>query len=511
MALLRESGLGQPDEVRLPYPRQSAPEARAIAWKPANDAYHLLAARLRQSGYEHELYFTQRALLQMLDHSSGSESDVEGLLWGRVFVSPDSGFTYVLIAETSPGISGASARVSAHGEGPLRPAGWYCSRGTIGMHLDAVDVAIHLDRCTGGWEPAVILSRGSTPADGGVFLVSPLGRRSYRAPFRELLEPELVRPNAPKRSCIPWQGYVTDEPVVALPSRERGLAKRRNSSDLADRPIVALIAEGVADDVRTVTGAIARAAKAGTSVFRRTPPRAPVIASAPVEAPAPGRPASVEPLPPDDATPAAALSAALSAAPPHPEPSPIPEAPEPSIPPAVVRPPMATPRVAPRSAPAARRTVSRDETPRVPAFVLMLGAIAALVGAVTLVVVAVYRVLPLNTVSAGAVTTPPPDESAAAAPRARALTVSTDSLASALLWYEELDADHRAGRLSCTPVIQARNRVVTRRDSLAAALAGADSLAAAAARPVLERADAMDRAFAASDCGAVTVRTGPND
>ena len=90
MALLRETGVTS-DEGRLPYPRQSAPVARSIAWKPANDAYYLLAANLRNSGYEHEIYITQRVLLQIQEHAAGIERDVDGSLWGRIFVSPDSG------------------------------------------------------------------------------------------------------------------------------------------------------------------------------------------------------------------------------------------------------------------------------------------------------------------------------------------------------------------------------------------------------------------------------------
>jgi hypothetical protein len=142
----------------------------------------------------------------------------------------------------------------------------------------------------------------------------------------------------------------------------------------------------------------------------------------------------------------------------------------------------------------------------------MLGAIAALVGALTLVVVAVYRVLPLRTVSAGAVTPALPDEPGTAPRALHGPVVRSDSLASAILWYEEIDADHRAGRLSCTPLIQAHDRVVARRDSLAAAIrVSGDSPAPADARGVLARADAVDRAFAASDCGPATARTGPND
>jgi hypothetical protein len=95
MALLRETGLGQPGEVRLPYPRHPAPVGRAIAWKPAKDAYHLLAARLRGSGYEHELYVTQRVLLQLLEHAGHGEREVDGTLWGRLLVSPDTGYSYV--------------------------------------------------------------------------------------------------------------------------------------------------------------------------------------------------------------------------------------------------------------------------------------------------------------------------------------------------------------------------------------------------------------------------------
>ncbi|HJU91065.1 MAG TPA: hypothetical protein VJ672_16890 [Gemmatimonadaceae bacterium] len=295
MALLRETGVGGPEEGRLPYPRQNAPIARSISWKPASDAYYLLAANLRNSGYEHEIYITQRVLLQIQEHAAGMDRDVDGSLWGRVFVSPDSGASYVVIADAIPGTDAESARTGPQMDGPLRLAGWYCSRPTVPMQPPPEDISLHLERCTGGWEPFIVLTSGAQPHDGALFLVNPMAARAFRAPFRELLEPQFVRENAPKRSCIPWRGYVTDEPVVALPIRERVSARHTPTSD-ESRSAVSLIAEGVAADVRAAARVVSR-------VMGTTPPRERVNT--------PTSPARTSPLP-DEPPPAPAASTPMT-------------------------------------------------------------------------------------------------------------------------------------------------------------------------------------------------------
>lgn len=631
MALLRETGVTS-DEGRLPYPRQSAPVARSIAWKPANDAYYLLAANLRNSGYEHEIYITQRVLLQIQEHAAGIERDVDGSLWGRIFVSPDSGASYVVIADATPGTDAESARTGPQMDGPLRLAGWYCSRHAVDTQPAPEDISLYLERCTGGWEPLIVLTNGGQPHDGSLFLVNPMSARAFRAPFRELLEPQLVRENAPKRSCIPWRGYVTDEPVIALPPRERGAARRASAAD-EPRSTVSIIAEGVAADVRAAARAVGRAMGTGaasrstinipSSPGARKPPLADTAPPAPPESPeftepqatlpaavepeveAPSQPmperiAEAEPVSTPSATAspgetsphvffrspptlepaamsgppvadpgAAAGSRSLEEAPvaaapvstpamerlraplspsmaehassllePHDVPPPraieapgsnegpptrLADAPswsgEDASAPAPIRRailpsdlPHFERRVAPRTP--TRRPVKVDEEKRVPAGVLFIAAVAALVASLALLGLAVQRLMvartPVAASQAGMVggangdTNPTSDEIVApgelSRSQGRMLVARTDSLRVAMAWYQEMAADHRAGKLGCALVIQARDRLVTTRDSLGSLLATVpDGSRVVEQRRLLVEADRMERQ-AASRC-----------
>jgi hypothetical protein len=631
MALLRETGVTS-DEGRLPYPRQNAPVARSIAWKPANDAYYLLAANLRNSGYEHEIYITQRVLLQIQEHAAGIERDVDGSLWGRIFVSPDSGASYAVIADATPGTEAESARTGPQMDGPLRLAGWYCSRHTVATQPAPEDISLYLERCTGGWEPLIVLTNGGQPHDGSLFLVNPMSARSFRAPFRELLEPQLVRENAPKRSCIPWRGYVTDEPVIALPPRERGAARRASAAD-EPRSTVSIIAEGVAADVRAAARAVGRAIGTGaasratinipSSPGARKPPLAD---AAPPESPASPEPeatlpAAVEPeieapsqpIPERNAE-AEPVSTPLAPAPfaetspsvsfrssPTPEPAAVSgqpvahpgatagsrsleEAPvstpamgrlraplSPSMaehasslleehassllephdvpPPRAIEAPTSNEgpptrladapswsgedtsapapirrailpsdlphferRVGPRTP--TRRPMKVDEERKVPAAVLFIAAVAALVASLALLGLAVQRLMvartPVAASQAGMVggangdTNPASDEIVApgelSRSQGRMLVARTDSLRVAMAWYQEMAADHRAGKLGCALVIQARDRLVTTRDSLGSLLATVpDGSRVVEQRRLLVEADRMERQ-AASRC-----------
>jgi hypothetical protein len=660
MALLRETGVGGEEGARLPYPRQVAPVARAIAWKPSSDAYYLLAANLRNSGYEHEIYITQRVLLQIQEHAASTERDVDGSLWGRVFVSPDSGATYVVIADAAPGTDAGSARTGPQMDGPLRLAGWYCSRHTADTQPTPEDLSIHLERCTGGWEPLLVLSTGGQPTDGSLFLVNPMSGRAFRAPFRELLEPHLVRENAPKRSCIPWRGYVTDEPVVALPIRDRGAARRSPAAD-EPRSTVSIIAEGVAADVRAAARAVGRVMGAGaasrTTVniptaaktrkplpadaaapatpeppeaadrpeplkvrdasdvatpddvappvvetevetpraplaewsaaeeeFSPTPPPLPPVETShriPLSSPPPAEPVTTMSAPPlEEPGPASApgrlVDSPAAEVAPGPAPGSAPgsvsrsmpasgllatESPPPTerespllqprdardvsspggpaAPPAGEASPSRLADVSPwhdedMSSPPFRRAILPSDVPRferrasprvpprkpvkvdeeraVPASVLIVAAVAALVASLALLGIAVQRLIvaraPVAASQAGAVgaatgnAAASIDESAVpgSLPRtqARLLVARTDSLRVAMAWYQEMAADHRAGKLGCALVVQARDRLIATRDSLGSLLATVpEGSRVMEQRRLLVEADRMERQAAA--------------
>jgi proteasome lid subunit RPN8/RPN11 len=193
-----------------------------------------------------DIVLTQSALATILEQVLRGDSDVGGVLVGRLFRCPTSGRRWVRadsVWRSTVSLSEAcDARALTAALGPaafdaddstLVRVGWYHSHARVGVTLTESESRFHEREFSKPWQFALILVARSDPA-GGVFQRGPGGvfSRTAYAPFYEL--PRTVRSDGSRQTMIHWQNYTTDNRVHLIdPTSLRDLASGQARSGSA--------------------------------------------------------------------------------------------------------------------------------------------------------------------------------------------------------------------------------------------------------------------------------------
>jgi hypothetical protein len=435
-------------------------------------------------------------------------------------------------------------RLSRHG---LSLIGWYRSGNGLGLQLLPDDVDTHMTYFGEPWQTTMIVVQTPKSSKGAFFTYDPRVGRSYCIPFYELFDTRAVEANSLNRTCVSWASYVAAAPVQPLPVAEQEIVETivtpiRPAPPEPEPPepidewweaikdpwiklkdVAAKTAQRHERGVPLARSRTDRPSKSTPNggeptvpppvVQERRPPAAP-------EARPPSRPIAPPPLfsvPKPSVSPSvqgtATRAAPPFAGPPRPMPRPAPPAPAASEIAPVDRP------VAPAADRATTPASSRSKPPRqIPAATAeaMLRATASSAVALppdfhdeamrwqrrrrigfTVAAASFLAVIVLSTVRArtsGSAQAPVANVSAVVASTALpaapengdvipALPAAVDSLSGALLFYREVEQDHRGGRVGCRVldkayvlVGRARTRVDSARGQVAGPLVAADSI-----------------------------------
>lgn len=184
-----------------------------------------------------DIVLTQTVLATILEQEMRADSDVTGVMWGKLFRCPTSGRRWVradhawhapaALSEACDASELAAALGPAGfeaGDASGVRVGWYHSHAHLGATLTESESQFHEREFPKPWQFVLIPVARSDPA-GGVFLRGPggvLSRTGY-ARFYEL--PRIVRSDGSRETMIHWQNYTTDSRVHLIdPTSLRDLA-----------------------------------------------------------------------------------------------------------------------------------------------------------------------------------------------------------------------------------------------------------------------------------------------
>lgn len=211
---------GKREVVAPPVRPRPHPREQAIQWTP----WKLWVTETTvEAGWD--VVLTQSLLATILEQVLWADSDVGGVLGGKLFRCPTSGQRWVradavwrspvTVSEAcdTPSLTRAlgSATFDADDDTRMR-VGWYHSHARLGVTLTESERDFHELEFIKPWQFALILVARSDPA-GGVFQRGAggvLSRTAY-VPFYEL--PLAVRSDGSRQTMVHWQNYTTDSRV----------------------------------------------------------------------------------------------------------------------------------------------------------------------------------------------------------------------------------------------------------------------------------------------------------
>ena len=219
--------------------REPPPLARATLWKPLPDAYHLLASMMRAPEHQASLFVTQRAFLQVERHlRSGLDLELGGFLAGQLYECPRTRARYAVVntvvpfADVSDAAIGSRVtqesfdtvqkRLSQH---RLSLIGWYRSGNGLGLQLLPDDVETHMTYFGEPWQTTMIVVQSQASSKGAFFTYDPRVGRSYCIPFYELFDTRAAEASSQHRTCVSWASYVAAAPVQPLPVAEQEIVE----------------------------------------------------------------------------------------------------------------------------------------------------------------------------------------------------------------------------------------------------------------------------------------------